>query len=93
MAAFHNINPLTQLYVVGLITSQIVNDYIFKYIELPKFVNVQISKSMEDECFQRYKLNAKRNNNISKGRKNNILSMWKWVYQGHVYKQGLDILL
>jgi hypothetical protein len=35
-----------------------VNDYILKYIELAKFVTVQVSKPMEDECFQHYKLNA-----------------------------------
>jgi hypothetical protein len=58
MATFHNINSLTQLYMEGLIVSQIVNDYILKYIELAKFVIVQVSISMEDECFQHCKLNG-----------------------------------
>jgi hypothetical protein len=34
-----------------------------------------------------------KNKHVSKGGKNNILSMWKWVYQGHVHRQGLNILL
>jgi hypothetical protein len=35
-----------------------VNDYILKYIELAKFVIVQVSISMKDECFQHCKLNG-----------------------------------